>query len=72
MFQKTVVPQSKFVCTDTTELLLPVPPSIKDVGRHKNDQVLLFQVPIEDEPIEQKHYLEEKGEFDGIEKHPLS
>ena len=49
----------------------PVPPSIKDVGGSHDKEVLQFQVPIENEPIEQKHYREENGEFYGIEKHPM-
>ena len=47
----------------------PVPPSVKDVGRRHDKEVLQFQVLSEDEPIEQKHYREENGEFQGVEKH---
>ena len=47
----------------------PVPPSVEDVGHHHDEEVLQFQVLLEDEPIEQKHDRQEDGEFYGVEKH---
>ena len=47
----------------------PIPPPVEDVGHHHDKKVLQFQVLLEDEPIEQKHYRQEDGEFYGIKKH---
>ena len=47
----------------------PVPPSVEDVGHHHDEEILQLEVLSEDEPIEQKHYRQEDGEFYGVEKH---
>ena len=47
----------------------PIPPSVEDVGHHHDEEILQLEVLTEDEPIEQKHYRQEDGEFYGVEKH---
>lgn len=37
----------------------PVPPSVKDIGRHYHKYVLPLQTTVEHKPIEQKHYRQE-------------
>lgn len=45
----------------------PVPPSVKDIGRHHHKCVLPLQTAVEHKPIEQKHYRQKQKEFKGIE-----
>lgn len=47
----------------------PVPPAIKDIGRHDNEKVLPSYFPVEYKPVKQERYRQEDGEFQGVEKH---
>ncbi len=44
----------------------PVPPSIKDVGRNQDKEILQLEVLVEDEPVEQKDYRQKNRKFCGI------
>ena len=46
----------------------PVPPAVKDITRHKDEQVLPTQ-PLEDKPVEQEHYRQEYHECERVKKH---
>ena len=54
----------------------PVPTAVEDIAGHHHEGVLQTQLPlrlakkpVEDEPIEQKHYRQEYRELDGVEEH---
>ena len=54
----------------------PVPPAVKDIRRDDNQHVLDCQLvlasaypSVADEPIEEKHYRQEKQKLNGIEEH---
>ena len=42
---------------------MPVPAAIEEVGGGHDEEVLRFQVAMEDEPVEQEHDREKYGEF---------
>jgi hypothetical protein len=46
----------------------PIPPAIKDVARHEDEQILPPQL-LEDKPLEQEHYRQENHECERVEKH---
>ena len=46
----------------------PIPPSIKDITRHEDKQILPPQL-LEDEPVEQEHYRQEDHECERVKKH---
>ena len=46
----------------------PIPPPIKDITRHEDEQILPPQL-LEDKPVEQKHYRQEDHKCKRVKKH---